>query len=434
MKESISIVIPTYNGKENIITLLTNIQNVIEKITLNYEIIIVDDNSPDGKGKIINIISEKNKKIKVILRSVKTGLGDAYKTGFQHVRGEIILEIDAYLSYYQHLRFLTNLKNNNVIIGSRYIRVVGNYNWSKLRIIISSIANFLEPIFFKLHLNNLPSGYRLYKRKIIRKPYFRNLRMNFTEGLFRKGKSAIFTIVRDEKERLSLWLKYYLRFFNKNDIYILNHNSTDDGTKNIGCKLFKITCKPFSAFWQASIASTFLKQLLKFYEIVLYTDVDEIIAPDPEKYQDLSDYIRRFENDYVRCTGYEIVHLKALEPPIDFDKPIIAQRKFWYPRKLFNKPLITKKFINWEPGFHSADKYIKIDSELFLIHLHKLDYELCKNITAQRSKRRRDKLDLTLNFGYHNRLIGNDFDKWFSSMNDANGSLEIIPKKFQSIL
>ena len=64
MDEKISIVIPTYNEIDNIQKLLTNVQDVLEKITPNYEILVVDDNSPDGTGKLAEKVSQRNEKIK----------------------------------------------------------------------------------------------------------------------------------------------------------------------------------------------------------------------------------------------------------------------------------------------------------------------------------------------------------------------------------
>jgi len=198
MNEKISVVIPTFNEKKNITTLLTNVQTVLDKITPNYEIIIVDDNSPDGTGKIINAISEKNRKIKLISRPVKSGLGDAYKTGFQQVTGDIVLEMDADLSHDPHdiPKFLRYIKNSDIIIGSRYIKGGGNHNRSKKRIIISKVANFLASIFFNLHLHDCTSGYRLYKRKVIDTiiPYIHCQKYTFQVEILEKAKLFHFSI------------------------------------------------------------------------------------------------------------------------------------------------------------------------------------------------------------------------------------------------
>ena len=169
MQEKISIVIPTYNEINNIPKLLDKIQHVMEKITPNYEILIVDDNSPDGTGKFVEKISETNKKIRAIIRKKKTGLGDAYKYGFQFVTGDIIFSMDADLSHNpdDFPKFLKGLKYGDVVVGSRYIKGGGHINCDKRRIIISRVANILASFFFHLHLTDCTSGFRVYRRKVI---------------------------------------------------------------------------------------------------------------------------------------------------------------------------------------------------------------------------------------------------------------------------
>jgi len=169
MQEKISIVIPTYNEINNIPKLLIKIQHSMEKITPNYEILIVDDNSPDGTGKFVEKISETNKKIRAIIRKEKTGLGDAYKYGFQFVTGDIIFSMDADLSHNpdDFPKFLKGLKYGDVVVGSRYIKGGGHINCDKRRIIISKVANILASFFFHLHLTDCTSGFRVYRKKVI---------------------------------------------------------------------------------------------------------------------------------------------------------------------------------------------------------------------------------------------------------------------------
>ena len=169
MSEKISIVIPTYNELDNIQIIISKVQRVLDEITPNYEILVVDDNSPDGTGGLVKNISNNNRKIQLIQRPIRTGLGDAYKVGFQHATGDIIFEMDADLSHDPNdiPKFLNSLKKMDVIVGSRYIKDGGNYNRRKIRIITSRIANLLASFFFKLPLRDCTSGYRAYKRKVI---------------------------------------------------------------------------------------------------------------------------------------------------------------------------------------------------------------------------------------------------------------------------
>ncbi|MHA1129352.1 MAG: polyprenol monophosphomannose synthase [Candidatus Helarchaeota archaeon] len=198
MPEKISIVIPTYNEIGNIQKMISNVQHVMEEFNPNYEILIIDDNSPDGTGEAVKEISKIYEKIKLIQRPDRAGLGDAYKVGFQHITGDIIFEMDADLSHdpIDIPKFVKSLKKKDVIIGSRYIKGGGNYNRSKSRIIISRIANILASFFFNLQLTDCTSGYRAYKRKVVDTiiPHVNCQKYTFQVEMLEKAKMFGFSI------------------------------------------------------------------------------------------------------------------------------------------------------------------------------------------------------------------------------------------------
>ncbi|MHA1249022.1 MAG: polyprenol monophosphomannose synthase [Candidatus Helarchaeota archaeon] len=169
MKNLISIVIPTYNEVDNLGLIIEKINHVMKTYKFNFEIIIIDDNSPDGTGILADQLSKKYKNMKVIHRKEKTGLGDAYKSGFKEARGDIIFEIDCDLSHDPNdiPRFITAIKNYDVIVGSRYIKGGRNANRSIFRILVSKIANILAATFFNLKLSDCTSGFRAYRRNVI---------------------------------------------------------------------------------------------------------------------------------------------------------------------------------------------------------------------------------------------------------------------------
>ena len=169
MDEKISVVLPTYNEINNIKKLVSSVQQILNKITSDYEIIIVDDNSPDGTGNFMKAYSKDNEKIKVLIRKLKTGLGDAYRYGFQYITGDIIFQMDADLSHNpkEIPKFINALKYNDIVVGSRYIKGGMNLHGDKKRIIISKVANFLASFFIRLRQTDLTNGYRAYKRKVI---------------------------------------------------------------------------------------------------------------------------------------------------------------------------------------------------------------------------------------------------------------------------
>src|SRR3989344_4545809 len=122
----LSIVIPTYNERENIITLISTILKIIKKSKINGEIIVVDDNSPDETWKLVEEFGKKHKNVRLILRGKRNGLGAALKNAYDEASGDIILSIDSDFSHDPRLipKFYSKIRNDDFdfVIGSRYIK------------------------------------------------------------------------------------------------------------------------------------------------------------------------------------------------------------------------------------------------------------------------------------------------------------------------
>ncbi len=196
----------------------------------------------------------------------------------------------------------------------------------------------------------------------------------------KKKKCCVFTFVRNENVFLPIWLKYYSRFFSGEDIYILDHSSDDNSITECRKRYnFNHTVIPFTSYNEQLKTDTARKkqaELLNSYEYVLYADADEIIVPNPRKYQGLYDYIKRFNGDYCFCKGYDLVQTEY-EAPINGDIPILQQRKYWSFSPNYCKPLLSRIPLNWEIGFHSATNIKeRRDNNLWLLHLHRMDFDM----------------------------------------------------------
>jgi len=156
-------VIPTYNEKENISLLVKKIQQLYPDV----HILIVDDNSPDGTGKIADKM--KNEHLDVLHRSKKEGLGRAYISGFQKALkdgADIIIQMDADFSHDPlYIKdFLNHIKENDVVIGSRYIDGVSIVHWPLSRLIISCLGNIYARMMTGMKTLDLTGGFKCMKR------------------------------------------------------------------------------------------------------------------------------------------------------------------------------------------------------------------------------------------------------------------------------
>ena len=199
-----------------------------------------------------------------------------------------------------------------------------------------------------------------------------------------KKRCAVFTTFYNEKHFLPLWLKYYSQFFGMENLYVLDHQSTDGSTSDLDCNVRIVEHGQLhDVEWLIKIAREEQKNLLKSYEYVIHPDADEFIIPDPDKHKDLScylDYIREKSIAAVACVGYEVIHQRHSEPPLDWANPIlVTQRKFWVNNDTYDKPIIGSRFIDWTTGTHRArDRHVKRDDNLLLVHLHRVDFGACK--------------------------------------------------------
>ena len=132
------VIIPTYNEIENI----DNVINLILNLNDNIDILIVDDNSPDGTADLVKSIIKHNDRINILERSSKLGLGSAYISGFKWAlkkKYDFVIQIDADLSHNPNdiIKFIEESNVYDLIIGSRYINGISIVNWPLSRLILS---------------------------------------------------------------------------------------------------------------------------------------------------------------------------------------------------------------------------------------------------------------------------------------------------------
>jgi len=164
------IIIPTYNEKENIEKLIEEIQ----KLNKGFHILIIDDNSPDGTGRIADELAGKYSEVSVIHRPAKLGLGTAYISGFKYAREnnyDLIFTMDADFSHRPGylIDLLEEAKEYDLVIGSRYVKDGKIQNWPLHRLILSRGANIYVRTVTRLPIFDSTGGFNCYRRGVLEK-------------------------------------------------------------------------------------------------------------------------------------------------------------------------------------------------------------------------------------------------------------------------
>jgi dolichol-phosphate mannosyltransferase len=164
------VVVPTYNERENIENLITSVRAQPG----NIDVLVVDDNSPDGTGDLADEVAARNPgNVSVLHRERKEGLGPAYLAGFQHVLAkmdhELILQMDADLSHDPAYlpAFMQAAENYDLVLGSRYVRGISVVNWDFKRLLLSKTASRYVRIATGLPYSDLTGGFKCWRRKTL---------------------------------------------------------------------------------------------------------------------------------------------------------------------------------------------------------------------------------------------------------------------------
>ena len=169
MRERALVVIPTYNEAGNV-------PNIVPQVLAQdprLEILVVDDNSPDGTGQLAAAIAAKEPRVHVLHREGKLGLGTAYLTGFRWAldRGyDYVFEMDADFSHDpEHLKqFLKAIEEADLVLGSRYLGgKVTIVNWPMPRLLLSYCANLYARWVTGLRIWDLTGGFKCFRRRVL---------------------------------------------------------------------------------------------------------------------------------------------------------------------------------------------------------------------------------------------------------------------------
>jgi dolichol-phosphate mannosyltransferase len=173
------VITPTYNEAVNIPKL---VPKVLHQST-DIEILIIDDNSPDGTAAIVKNLQRTNPRVHLIERPRKMGLGTAYVAGFKYAiehKYDYVFEMDADFSHNpkELLNFLLKIQEFDLVIGSRYIKGVSVVYWPFRRLILSYFANLYTRIITGLPIKDATSGFKCYRRAVLESIDLSEIRSN----------------------------------------------------------------------------------------------------------------------------------------------------------------------------------------------------------------------------------------------------------------
>ncbi|MDK9719280.1 MAG: polyprenol monophosphomannose synthase [Trichlorobacter sp.] len=162
------VVIPTYNEQDNL-------QRLIEQVLqqdASLQVLVVDDNSPDGTGQLADELASTNDRINVLHRPGKLGLGSAYRDGFRRAMqlgADLLIEMDADFSHDPSILpiFLEQIKDHDLVIGSRYLNGISVVNWPLRRLMLSYGANWYTRLVTGLTIMDCTSGFKCFRRSLI---------------------------------------------------------------------------------------------------------------------------------------------------------------------------------------------------------------------------------------------------------------------------
>ncbi|NWR47982.1 DPM1 mannosyltransferase, partial [Regulus satrapa] len=178
----LSVLLPTYNERDNLPIAVWLLARTFQRSGIDFEIIIIDDGSPDGTQEVAQQLEKIYGSDKILLRprAKKLGLGTAYIHGMKFATGDFIVIMDADLSHHVRLAsafFLIKLivyrkqkeGNFDIVSGTRYKGNGGVYGWDLKRKLISRGANFLTQVLLRPGASDLTGSFRLYRKEVLQK-------------------------------------------------------------------------------------------------------------------------------------------------------------------------------------------------------------------------------------------------------------------------
>jgi dolichol-phosphate mannosyltransferase len=166
------LILPTYNEAENIERLVRAVLPQLESTEREHTVLIVDDGSPDGTGRIADRLAEELEPVRVLHRPAKKGLGRAYLAGFEVALAggaDLVLEMDSDFSHdpADLPRLIAAADAADLVLGSRYVPGGGVENWGTVRRALSRGGSWYAQILLGVSVRDLTGGFKCFNRRVL---------------------------------------------------------------------------------------------------------------------------------------------------------------------------------------------------------------------------------------------------------------------------
>lgn len=165
--------------------------------------------------------------------------------------------------------------------------------------------------------------------------------------------------------------------------------------------------------------SYFHEELLEYYDAVLYTDVDEIIVPEPNLGMSLKDYIISSNKQWINPIGLNVLHDRLREGTLDLTKPLFSQRAYAQFDQLYCKPAISRVPMRWTVGLHFSARAPCYATDLYLFHLRAMDYDISKARIRNLNSVPLSEESVRNNYGFYWRVPEQEYLNLFFSTPEA---------------